>query len=297
MNDIPRQKLQYIITQYGRAICDEPKRCEALLRDLCPEYKREINLLIIALKEKVAADLMTASDTMPKEVQLARFTKRLYDNLGIAEEFAQWTVDSWALALGVISVGRSGYQAQKAEIRIPREKKSDKRTQYHAEKVPYAVKYRLRSKPLTVSSEEAEKIFKLTGDFRPQKYVKNDYNDNGDGTITDHATGLMWQKSGSGNYMRHKKTQVYIQKLNSERFAGYSDWRLPTTEELISLLEEERQSNGLYVDPVFKSQLWCWSSDKHSFGGDWGVDLCSGDVYRGSVEGDGYVRVVRSRTS
>ncbi len=109
MNDIPRHKLQYIITQYGRAICDEPKRCEALLRDLCPEYKREINVLIIALKEKVAADLMTASDAIPKEVQLARFTKRLYDNLGIAEEFVQWAVEAWDLAWSVISVGKVGY--------------------------------------------------------------------------------------------------------------------------------------------------------------------------------------------
>jgi len=46
MNDIPRQKLQYIISQFGRVVCDEPKRCEALLRDLCPENRREINLLI-----------------------------------------------------------------------------------------------------------------------------------------------------------------------------------------------------------------------------------------------------------
>ncbi len=103
MNDIPRQKLQYIISQFGRVICDEPRRCEAMLRDLCPENKREINLLVGAAKERVAADLMTASDAVPKEILLARLTRRLYDNLGMAEEFAHWAVESWALALGVIS--------------------------------------------------------------------------------------------------------------------------------------------------------------------------------------------------
>jgi len=99
MNDIVRQKLQYVIAQYGRAICDEPKRCEALLRDFCPEYKREVNVLISALKERVAAELMTASDALPKEFLIERLTKRLYDNLGIAEEFARWAVESWAIAL------------------------------------------------------------------------------------------------------------------------------------------------------------------------------------------------------
>ncbi len=54
MNDIVRQKLQYVIAQYGRAICDEPKRCEALLRDFCPEYKREVNVLISALNRNAA---------------------------------------------------------------------------------------------------------------------------------------------------------------------------------------------------------------------------------------------------
>ena len=42
MTDHPRQQLHYIITHYGRSICDEPKRCEALLKDLCPQHKREV---------------------------------------------------------------------------------------------------------------------------------------------------------------------------------------------------------------------------------------------------------------
>ena len=54
MTDMPRQQLHYIITHYGRSICDEPKRCEALLKDLCPQHKREVNLLVGALREGVA---------------------------------------------------------------------------------------------------------------------------------------------------------------------------------------------------------------------------------------------------
>ncbi len=58
-------------------------------------------------------------------------------------------------------------------------------------------KYGLRKEPLTVSDEEGKKVFNLDQDMRPLKYVNNEFNDNADGTVTDHATGLMWQKSGS----------------------------------------------------------------------------------------------------
>lgn len=103
MNDIPRQKLQYIVTQYGRAICDEPKRCEALLRDLCPEYKREINVLISALRERITTELVNPSDATAKAMLAENLAQRLYDNLGIAKEFARWAVETWAFALGAAS--------------------------------------------------------------------------------------------------------------------------------------------------------------------------------------------------
>ena len=42
MTDHPRRQLQNIIQSYGPSICDDPKRFEALLRDLCPDNRREI---------------------------------------------------------------------------------------------------------------------------------------------------------------------------------------------------------------------------------------------------------------
>lgn len=49
MNDTPREKLCEIIATYGRAVCDEPRRCEGLLKDYCSEYKREVFVLVSAL--------------------------------------------------------------------------------------------------------------------------------------------------------------------------------------------------------------------------------------------------------
>ncbi|MFM7882918.1 MAG: hypothetical protein ACKO8H_14150, partial [Microcystis panniformis] len=103
MNDLPRQKLKEIIIQYGHSLCDEPQRCEGLLRDLCGQYQKEIAVLVGALKERVPADLLASQNSTPAVVFLARLTKKLQDNLGLAEEAARWAVESWALALGVIS--------------------------------------------------------------------------------------------------------------------------------------------------------------------------------------------------
>jgi hypothetical protein len=94
----------------------------------------------------------------------------------------------------------------------------------------------------------------------------NDFVDNGDGTITDQATGLMWEKKGSEKEKSWYNAEKYVKKLNEEKFAGYSDWRIPTIEELYSLLQPN-SSQVLYIDPVFATEQWhCWSIDTSTGG-------------------------------
>ncbi len=45
MNEFPRQKLCELIAQYGHSLCDDPRRCEALLRDYCGQNRKEIFVL------------------------------------------------------------------------------------------------------------------------------------------------------------------------------------------------------------------------------------------------------------
>jgi hypothetical protein len=138
-----------------------------------------------------------------------------------------------------------------------------------------------RSTPLEVSEAEFIKVFKLNDDLKPLAYVPNQYQDNGDGTITDRATGLTWEKSGSKKWLTYKEAQNYVTELNRQSFADYKDWRLPTIDELTSLLEPEENSKGLYIDPMFDSnQSWCWSSDTVKGSGGWGWVV---GFYYGSV--------------
>lgn len=103
MNDAPRQKLRELIAQYGPSLIDDPRRCEALLRDFCGQYKREINVLIGALREKVATELLASTRSLPGEVIRARLANRLQDHLALSEQASRWAVESWALALGLDS--------------------------------------------------------------------------------------------------------------------------------------------------------------------------------------------------
>lgn len=155
-------------------------------------------------------------------------------------------------------------------------------------------KYRLRSTPKTVSSDaEAQQAFGLAQNRRRLQYIENDFERKGD-VVLDHATGLMWQQSGSPKVLTYQEAQRYLQQLNQAHFARYNDWRFPTVEELLSLLEME-QSNGLYLDPIFDStQRWCWSMDLRSEGQVWLVHFVNNYVDWYYIHYASYVRAVRT---
>ena len=98
--------------------------------------------------------------------------------------------------------------------------------------------------------------------LNPNGTFKNEFVDNGDGTITDLSTALMWQKHGSAKALNNTDAIYYIVELNIKSFEGYTNWRMPTIEELSSLLETKRL-RGLHINPLFdKKQIRCWSSDR-----------------------------------
>jgi hypothetical protein len=71
-------------------------------------------------------------------------------------------------------------------------------------------------------------------------YGQNDFHDNGDGTITDRATGLTWSKADSGQAMNWQDALAWVQKKNAEKLFGHDDWRLPSVKELQSIVDYSR---------------------------------------------------------
>ncbi|MBN2123544.1 MAG: DUF1566 domain-containing protein [Deltaproteobacteria bacterium] len=94
------------------------------------------------------------------------------------------------------------------------------------------------------------------GDF-PNEFV-----DNGDGTVTDRATGLMWQQEGSRFDLYYSQAEDLVSDLNEKKFAGHGDWRIPTLEELLSLSEPNRNERGLHLNSLLKSSRYSfWTVD------------------------------------
>jgi formylglycine-generating enzyme required for sulfatase activity len=99
MNDNARIQLHYIIGRYGISICEDARRCEAMLRDLCPECKKEIYSLVNAIREDIPQGLILSSKAIPRELLLTELSKRLCDNLGIIDDLGRWAVETWDIVL------------------------------------------------------------------------------------------------------------------------------------------------------------------------------------------------------
>ncbi len=103
--------------------------------------------------------------------------------------------------------------------------------------------------------------------------TKKRFVDNGDGTVTDHQTGLMWKQTDSyqdtSKWVNWYEALDYIRELNDEKFAGFKDWRMPNLEEAEGLYDEDstvRDTDRLevHIDPAFSpgGGFTTWTTDQ-----------------------------------
>ena len=86
-------------------------------------------------------------------------------------------------------------------------------------------------------------------------YGQNDFHDNGNGTITDRATGLVWAKADSGKGMNWEAALAWVQQRNAKKYLGHSDWRLPNAKELQSIVDYSRSpgtTRSPAISPLFQ---------------------------------------------
>jgi hypothetical protein len=79
-----------------------------------------------------------------------------------------------------------------------------------------------------------------------------------DPTWTDPATHLMWAAKDNGKSVTWPEARSYCGRLN---LAGYSNWRLPTVDELAGIYDETRDVNGWHIKGGIRVSGWEWSSE------------------------------------
>ena len=87
----------------------------------------------------------------------------------------------------------------------------------------------------------------------PAGYGENDFTDNGDGTVSDASTGLMWAQADSGQGGDWQWALAYCADSD---LAGHDDWRLPDVKQLQGIVDYDRApvaTGGPALDPVFES--------------------------------------------
>ncbi|MDP7611452.1 MAG: DUF1566 domain-containing protein [Nitrospinaceae bacterium] len=106
------------------------------------------------------------------------------------------------------------------------------------------------------------------------------------GTVTDQATGLMWQKKSDGIERNWEAAKSYCGDLT---LAGYSDWELPSKDVLKDMFEKKN-----LFDP-YNRESWYWSSTSNvdSSSSAWFANFYSDSVFYGSKSGSYYARCVR----
>ncbi len=147
-------------------------------------------------------------------------------------------------------------------------------TTMHGNRTVFGVNFadgRIKGYPIT--SPHGSKTFHVRYVRQAADYGRNDLVDNGDGTVNDRATGLMWSKADSGHGMDWQAALAWVQQRNAEKHLGYDDWRLPNAKELQSIVDYERSptaTGSAAIDPVFAiTQLddgeypYFWTSTTH----------------------------------
>ena len=144
---------------------------------------------------------------------------------------------------------------------------------------------------LFVTSPQAQTII----DYIPNNTPDDRYTLHGDGTVTDTATGLVWQRCSLGQSWNGSTCtgnaslytwQGALQQGEGNSFAGYSDWRLPNRKELRSIVTYDRYSPAINTT-VFPNtpSTGYWSSSPDA-GGSYDVWI----VYFGNGADGNYAR-------
>ena len=116
---------------------------------------------------------------------------------------------------------------------------------------------------LTATERKIRRLYKKLKSEHPEAF-RNRFMDNGDGSITDRVTGLMWQK-GLSDRNASQHSPHYADQANKDQIGGASNWRLPTVEETLFLYLAVEDSAQIPIQ-LLAVNKGLWTADKSRSG-------------------------------
>ena len=130
------------------------------------------------------------------------------------------------------------------------------------------------------------------------------FTDNGDKTILDNETGLVWAKEDSWpvaqDWLNFQESLQFVDDMNKKDYLGFHDWRIPEREEIEKLFIADstilaRSNNEIHLDPIFApgggNASWCLPFDQQAA---FYFSYTSGNTQQFDQDySQGYVRLVR----
>ncbi len=147
-----------------------------------------------------------------------------------------------------------------------------------------------RTEPRFVRYKELGRQFDLDGLMRPRRYMPHRFELWGRHLLFCIDTNLVWQREGAGFSLTWEKAQEYVEYLNRIKWQGRDAWRLPTVEELLTLLRPPTMLRDFGFESYFSSDVhWLWSCDACSMRTAWTIDLV--ESYFERLDKDGMASV------
>jgi serine/threonine protein kinase len=132
----------------------------------------------------------------------------------------------------------------------------------------------VRTEPESIAFKDARHSFRLDRLMRPESYHAQRFELIDSYHVRDVNTGLVWQTRGSEYTLDWMQAARYVAYLNRQGWLGRKNWRLPTIEELLTILQPPTVTRDFCLHSAFPRDLhWLWSSDWCTKKQAWMVDI------------------------
>lgn len=153
----------------------------------------------------------------------------------------------------------------------------------------------LRSESIRVMLKDIRGLLNLDDLFRPQRYQPPNFTSVNVSVAKDKNSGLLWQRRGPGFTLNWQQAHEYVDHLNALSWEGKTNWRLPTVEEVNTVLSPPLHTVSCSHWPLFGSLVhWVWTADHGNKKQAWIADVVESFFQRLDHDGSASVCAVSS---